>query len=271
MKILILGSNGMLGQMVYKYFSSKYDVEVYNKRFTIENRRVFLEEIKGFGDCIIINCIGRIKQKSSNIFDLYFVNSILPFDLANGINEGQTLIQPSTDCVYSGTNNSFYNSSNIPDAIDDYGWSKALGEKAILNKDNCYLIRVSIIGSDNTASPKGLLGWFLSNNDNEIIQGYTDHWWNGITTLEWCKKVELLVFKDENRENSGRILQLATIEKHSKFELINYFQTTYNTKFIIQPYSSGMYTNRCLTPNYPSGHIIDQLKELKKIDNVSKP
>jgi dTDP-4-dehydrorhamnose reductase len=268
MKILILGSNGMLGQMAYKYFSSKYNVEVYNKRFSIENRHAFLEDIRGFGDCVIINCIGRIKQKLSNVFDLYFVNSILPFDLANGINEGQTLIQPSTDCVYSGTTSSFYSSSTLPDAIDDYGWSKVLGEKPILNKNNCYLIRVSIIGSDNTESPKGLLGWFLSNNDNDIIQGYTDHWWNGITTLEWCKKVESLVFMDKNAKNSGKILQLGTNEKQSKFELINYFQTIYNTKFIIQPYLSGIFTNRCLIPDYPSEHIFDQLKELKEFDNV---
>ena len=167
MKVLILGSNGMLGQMAYKYFSSKYDVSVYNKRFTTENRHIFLEEIRKFGDCIIINCIANINKESSNILDLYFVNSILPFDLANGIKEGQILIQPSTDCVYSGVNTSFYASSQTPNSIDDYCWSKVLGEQAILNKNNCYVIRVSIIGPDDSVLPRGLLGWFLS---KKIIQ-----------------------------------------------------------------------------------------------------
>ncbi len=264
MKILILGSKGMLGQMAYGFFSAHYETLIFDKKYSLLNRNEFVNEIKEFGDCIIINCIGRIKQKFTNAMELYQTNSILPFDLINGIGKGQILVQPSSDCVFSGNSLSHYLSGQRPDAIDDYGWSKALGEEALLERSNCYIIRVSIIGPDNSNNPKGLLSWFLSSGDENELNGFTDHWWNGITTLEWCKKVESIIMADQERERTGKIIQLGTEEKYNKYELLNYFQKVFESKYLIRPTSSGNYTNRCLLPDFSSTNIISQLIELKE-------
>jgi len=263
MKILILGSNGMLGQMVFNYFSSRHKVYVLNKRYDLLNRNEFIDEVQKYNNCIIINCIGKIKQKTSNPIELYITNTLLPFDLANSLGERTILVQPSTDCVYSGTTTKYYSSDQRPNAVDDYGWSKTLGEEALLEKKNCYIVRVSIIGPDKSSTPKGLLGWFLSNSSESEIKGFTDHWWNGITTLEWCKKVESLIFNDSERIYTGKIIQLGTKEKYTKYELLLIFKEIYNTNQKIIPYSSGKYTNRCLSPNFPSNDIKSQLTELK--------
>ena len=81
----------------------------------------------------MINCVGIIKQKKAKI-DVYATNSFFP----NQLNYLSTefnfkLIQISTDCVFSGSKG-FYTENDIPDATDDYGISKSLGE--IYNNNN---------------------------------------------------------------------------------------------------------------------------------------
>ena len=68
--ILVLGHKGMLGQMVCKYFTSVgFYVVVNPHRFTEETRSDFLAFNKQYPDAVIINAIGRIKQKrATNIF-----------------------------------------------------------------------------------------------------------------------------------------------------------------------------------------------------------
>ena len=62
-KILVLGHRGMLGNAVYKYFSSLSDYEVLTMvaRFGEEG---FEKKIKDSSPDYIINCIGIIPQKN---------------------------------------------------------------------------------------------------------------------------------------------------------------------------------------------------------------
>jgi dTDP-4-dehydrorhamnose reductase len=46
------------------------------------------------------------------------------------------------------------------------------------------MIRVSIIGHE-LSSNYSLLDWFL--NSDGTVNGYDDHYWNGVTTLAWAK------------------------------------------------------------------------------------
>jgi dTDP-4-dehydrorhamnose reductase len=262
-KIIVLGPNGMLGQMVCSYFTNNgFDVIKFEDRFEYENHNLFIEKLNNFPDSIIINCIGKIKQKSDNSNELLFCNSILPLELNNNLKESHILIQPSTDCVFNGLNKVFYNLNDKKDAIDVYGWSKSLGESAIRNRKNSLVIRVSIIGIDQF-SDKGLLSWFLNNIDGDIITGFVDHYWNGITTLEWCKILHTILL-DTNylKKFKSNLLQLGTNNSISKYELLNIFQKIFLTNYQIKPYSTN-FLNRCLLPSLTSENIEIQLKELK--------
>jgi dTDP-4-dehydrorhamnose reductase len=88
--------------LAVKYFNSVgFKVVEINEKYSPENRSVFFDRLSSAGSGIVINCIGRIKQKSEFFDDLMLANSILPLDLYDNLAEDQFLIHPSTDCVFS--------------------------------------------------------------------------------------------------------------------------------------------------------------------------
>jgi dTDP-4-dehydrorhamnose reductase len=262
-KIIILGSKGMLGQMVFSYFNKmSFNVVKYDKYFEDSNFEKYVNELNSFEDSIVINCIGRIKQKSINSHELLWSNTILPIALLRSLKSTHLLIHPSTDCVFSGKITNTYDIDHVHDANDVYGWSKSLGESAIKNLHNSIILRVSIIGPDKNSN-KGLLSWFLNNQKGSILNGFSDHFWNGITTLEWCKQLKNIV-EDSNLLKDcieKKIIQLGTKTRYSKLEMLKIFNNIYEKNFIINDVKSN-YTNRCLNPMIISKSLELQMKDL---------
>ncbi len=267
-KVIVLGHKGMLGRMVMKYFTSKnYHLHTLKHRFDKENKWCFIDEIRKFPDAVVINCIGKIKQKTQNLDDLLWANAILPLELNNHLLPNQTLVHPSTDCVFDGNIRSAYHIIMESNARDDYGWSKRLGEIALMNRKNTIIFRVSIIGPEIIATPKGLLGWFLSQPQQSKLKGFTNHFWNGITTLEWCKQVERYLLTTPGFSKESKILQIGTKESLSKYELLNLFQKIFDTKHSIEAFETEKRINRKLAPQIICPPIEQQLQELKTFMN----
>ena len=108
-KILVIGSKGMLGKQVYKYFQNKnYSVFKIDKKINYRNVDAFIQEINLKKKTIIINCIGKIRQKEKNPEKIIFINSIFPYKLTNLLNKKHLLVHPSTDCVFSGKKSGYY-------------------------------------------------------------------------------------------------------------------------------------------------------------------
>src|SRR5262249_25665737 len=125
------------------------------------------------------------KQRSVDPRPLLELNAAFPVLLRLALPSDVVIVHPSTDCVFSGRNGP-YDVDAPPDATDPYGLSKALAE-SIAKYPNTVVIRTSIIGVEPEGRAFGLLGWFLSQPDGATVTGFTDHRWNGITTLEWCR------------------------------------------------------------------------------------
>lgn len=266
-RIIVLGSRGMLGQMVYKYFTkSGYNVSEFNKRFDVDSIASYMTELNYFEDSIIINCIGLIKQKSNSDHDLLFINSIFPLELCRSLKPGHFLVHPSTDCVFGGNEFFKYELNFQHNAEDIYGISKSLGESAIINRPNSIIIRVSIIGPDSNSN-KGLLGWFLSQPSRSILNGYTNHFWNGITTLEWCIKVEEILRNNLNYKNISKIFQLGTKEVYTKFDMLIIFQNVFKTDYIINEFSDSLKIDRTLSVVNYSKSLPSQLFDLVQFMN----
>ncbi len=262
-ELIILGHKGMLGQTVLKYFDSKVkNIITFDERFNFETAKIFAENLLKYPDAVIINCIGKINQKTNNPEELYVANSFLPLVLAETLNESQLLIHPGTDCIFSGKKGKPYKKTDKPDAKDTYGWSKTLGEKALTNRKNTIIVRVSIIGLDNTENPKGLLGWFLSNPGGTEINGFTNHLWNGITTLEWSKQAESLI-KNHRLNSACKLVQLGTEEHFSKYEMLMLFQDVFKTNFKIRKFETKESVDKRLIPDIVSKKLRDQLAEMK--------
>ena len=271
-KIIVLGSNGMLGQMVKLFFmEKKFEVVCYDDRFRDDNFHEYLEFLNSQESSIIINCVGRIKQKYDDSMSLLFANVILPLELARSLKKDHFLVHPSTDCVFDGLSDAKYLKSDFHNAEDVYGWSKSLGEKAILSRPNSLIFRVSIIGPDSNSS-SGLLSWFLNLSANEIINGYDNHFWNGITTLEWCEQLLNLIIKTKNFDKyESEVVQLGTEKIYSKYEMLCIFQKVFNTNYIIEKFSNSEAINRTLVSDKKIIELEEQMIKLKNfIDGLEK-
>lgn len=224
-KVLILGSSGMLGHVVYLFLKSlnKYNIVdlTFRTKLTkdsvalnVRNEKYFKEFIKKENPDIIINCIGvLINGSKSDISNAIYINSFLPHFISAIAREiSSKLIHISTDCVFSGKLGG-YNENDICDAQDIYGRSKALGE--VVNNIDLTL-RTSIIGFEIKQNGEGLIDWYM--NQNESIYGYSKVFWGGVTTLELAKNIHYAI----DRDLKG-LIHVTNQESISKYDLINLF------------------------------------------------
>ena len=264
-KILLFGSNGMLGNYIKKYFNEKYkiicitrkEIDVLKTNYT----ELFLLFKKHHvnSSFLIFNAVGLIPQrKPTNKKDYYKINSIFPHLLADlSVYFNCKMIQPTTDCVFNGDKKN-YDENSDHDSKTDYGISKSLGEPS-----NCCCIRVSIIGEE-FLNKKSLLEWVKSNKNNEI-NGYINHYWNGITCLEYCKIIEKIINK--NIYWNGVIHLYST--DISKYKLVKMINEIYSLNIKINKFKTEKSKNMLLKSKYNLSKILqiqniyDQLIQLK--------
>tara|TARA_B100000886_G_C20381208_1_gene474013 strand:+ start:167 stop:1024 length:858 start_codon:yes stop_codon:yes gene_type:complete len=198
--ILILGGTGMLGHVLVKELEKEINFNIHNivrenklneKSIICDviNRGELKKIIEKINPDIIVNCIGLLKKQSnSNISKAIYLNSYLPQWLLEICDSKKIkFIHISTDCVFDGINGN-YTEKSSPNANDNYGKTKALGE---FNCENHLCIRTSIIGPEINSNSKGLLSWFL--NSKGDIFGFDNVIWTGVTTLELSKGIKFSI------------------------------------------------------------------------------
>ncbi len=174
----------------------------------------------------IINCIGVIKSRiNENSFNsvkqAINVNSLLPHIIQENIDKTEIrMIQIATDCVFSGFKGK-YTENDLHDPLDVYGKSKSLGE---IDSKNCLNLRVSIVGPELNSSTS-LLEWFLNKKKNALINGYSNHLWNGISTYHFGRICEGII--TANKFISGKF-HLIPEDFVSKYTLLNLFRESYS-------------------------------------------
>lgn len=250
----------MLGNCAYKFFKQKYKVFYTNKKIDETNYKNVINKINKINPKFVLNSVGRIKQKKFNKNDIYFINSYFPIELANKLNKSICLINPSTDCVFDGNNKKGYNIKSVPDAFDDYGKSKIIAEQSQYFRENILIPRTSIIGFEVTKKKHSLLEWALT-NENKKIEGYANHYWNGITTLEWCQIINNLIQKKIKVQN--KVFQIGCKKKISKYKLLKIINEIFlNNSLEIKKLKKN-FTNRFLFPEVNADPIKKQLLDLK--------
>ena len=98
--------------------------------------------------------------------------------------------------------------------------------------------------------------WYLSRKEQSIT-GYANHFWNGITTLEWAK-VCLDIIKEREK---NKFIQLGTkpISKATLLEKLNF---NFNLKkHIDYKFSGDKVINKCLKSDYDLPNIDKQIEE----------
>lgn len=197
MKILILGSNGMAGHVITRYLKEQnYNVKTLarnNATFCVdvENDISELDNILNKENFdFVINCIGLlVKDSNDNPDKAAFVNCYLPHFIESKLKDKETkLIHLSTDCVFSGQKG-YYTENDIHDEMNFYGRSKSFGE---VNNNKDITFRMSIIGPEIKENGTGLFHWFVNSKEN-IIPGWDNAFWSGVTTLELAKCINMYI------------------------------------------------------------------------------
>lgn len=264
MKIIIFGSNGMLGTYMTKYFGGKYDILPLTRK-DIDLAKSSDKEIMDFLKQnvnevdIILNASGVIKQREFEIKDMIRVNSCFPHILSEFKKMVNCkVIHITTDCVYSGVDGS-YDENSKHDCYDEYGKTKSLGEN-----ENLTIIRTSIIGEENE-NKKSLVEWVKSQK-NKKIDGYLNHLWNGVTCLELTRFVESLILKNNFWLGVKHIYSPKTV---SKYELVSMINKVYDLN--IEIVEKNTYSNcfRNLSSNFINPIEKDLLEQIIEMKNFN--
>ena len=241
MRITVFGYTGMLGRYVYEYFWRRNYNVVGVSRVDLDIATTNEKELLSLGllpNDVVINCAGLIKQRE-NISDSDFmsVNAAFPILLSKVCETvGCHLIHITTDCVFSGRTG-FYTEISLHDATDVYGQSKSLGEPV-----NATTIRTSIIGEECGQS-RSLLEWIKSNKGN-LVTGYTNHFWNGITCLQFAKVCEYIINNNLFWKGVKHVVSPTAV---SKFELVKMISDIYDLNITVNPFETSMKCNRTLS------------------------
>ncbi len=249
MKVLILGSNGMLGHKLYQVLTKKYNVigtirgnydsidkyGFFSKPDIIPNvdaqRIPTVEEVfnKKKPD-VVINCIGVIKsfREAQDRLINVWINALFPhqlYQICKG--HGARLIHISTDCVFSGKKG-IYREDDPSDAEDIYGKTKYLGE---LTSEGALTIRTSLVGRE-LSTTNNLVEWFLTNRGGKV-NGFTNAIFSGFPTICFAQIMDEIISKEQNLSGVYHVSSAPV----SKYKLLTLIRDSMRLDINIDKYS----------------------------------
>ncbi len=255
-KIAILGSTGMLGHALGKYFDKNDKYETYlsyrDLRYAYGKRQFYLDALNFNSSVInflsqfdyVINCIGAIKQHSFALQEYEDLNSTFPTMLAEGLRKQQSsrakFIHISTDCVFDGTIGN-YTENSIPNASNHYGKSKINGEPYY----DCMVIRTSFIGHE-LHTKVSLLEWAKS-QAGKTVNGYSNHYWNGVTTDYFAKCCDDII---QNNLYTIGLRHVFNPTPVSKEQMLHEINDKFSLGLTINPVKTSTSVNRTLSTVY---------------------
>ena len=247
MKILVLGSSGMLGHIVTLYLRQiGHNVTDISRRNKINADTILLDVLteSGLSENMlatfdaIINCTALLVKPSENDkCRAIMLNSWFPHKLEEKTQNTETkVIQVSTDGVFSGCN-APYIESDSTDSLTFYGKTKILGE---LNNTKDLTIRASFVGPDMNVGGTGLFHWFAMQKGN--VNGYDSIMFNAVTSLEYVKFVAFAL-----DENISGIYHLRASETISKSRFLHMAKETFGIEGVSINNTTDIYTDHTLS------------------------
>jgi len=250
MKILILGGSGMVGHRLWINLSREHETwvtvrgstspfpdipEYPQKKYVRLNvdAQSFDEVTRALASIqpdLVINCIGLVKQNVVLAKDPLLsiqINALLPHRISMICRVARIrMIHISTDCVFSGKKG-MYKEGEQSDAEDLYGRTKFLGE---VSYPHTITLRTSVIGRE-FKTKLGLVEWFLSHKEGDLVKGFRKAIYSGFTTDELSRIIQNLVIP--NRELSG--LYQVSSNPISKYEILKLINEVFSRKLEIIP------------------------------------
>lgn len=155
MKVLVTGVKGQLGYDVMKVLKSRNidclgaDIE----EFDITNATQTREFIKAYGPDVVVHCSAfTAVDRAEEVMDVcHAVNALGPRNIAEVCKElDAKMIFISTDYVFPGTGEEFYEVNDPTGPLGQYGATKLEGEKAVQELlEKYFIVRISWVFGKN--------------------------------------------------------------------------------------------------------------------------
>jgi dTDP-4-dehydrorhamnose reductase len=274
MKVVVLGASGMLGSMVVDWLGRDGELRVIATLSSPAGRQFFegaypaadwrvlnldldrspasLRQLLA-GAAWVVNCIGVIKpfiheDIPAEIERAIRINALFPHALARAAADCEVqVLQIATDCVYSGAQGG-YLENRAHDAPDVYGKTKSLGEAAW---PHVHHLRASILGPEPLRHVS-LLDWFLQRPHRASITGYTNHRWNGVTTLHFARLCHGAIREGLGLTHMQHVVPSGTVTKE---DLMHRFAVIFNREDVeIIPAAATVAADRTLATLDPAAN-----------------
>ena len=270
MKILITGSNGMLGSVLASQLSINYKVfgidiqpaslensSLIYHQCDITNKNILQKIIDDINPTIIINCAAftNVDGCETDIETARAVNVggiANLIDILNGSNFH--LIQISTDYVFDGTSGP-YSEFDKTNPINNYGKLKLEAELELIQSNvNWTIVRTNVLFSDNLSEPASFVSWVYQNLiKNEKINVVNDQFGNPTYVHDLAYAIEKIIEQDAHG-----IYHYAGKDYINRFEfalqiadtfgldnrLINKTTTRSLKQIAARPYKAGLKTDK---------------------------
>ena len=224
-------------------------------RFSVDNAGSYFRQLTDFAVDWCVNCAGARPAPGVAASELWVVNALLP-QCCNVLLPAEVgVVQASTDGVFR-PDQAGRRREEAPDATDAYGWSKRLAELGV-GGPRRHVIRCSIIGPER-GTPRSLLGRVLG--QETTLSGYTNHWWNGITTLEWALLCQDII---SGEKTAPALIQPGFWPAITKHDLLRLILDTYERPTKLVPAVAPSPVARTLVPDPQVRSIGEQLVDLK--------
>lgn len=232
-RILVLGANGMLGSMLTEVLAGYPELDVVGSLRSgqdgcpaFEVGQDSLEQLLSSVGCDwVLNAIGVLdrhidESDPASVLSAITVNAEFPNRLAVAARGAQRVINFATDGVFSGRQGP-YDERDAQDAVGVYARTKGLGEATA---DHVVNLRCSIIGPEDDPAVS-LLGWAISQPQGATIKGFTNHQWNGLTTLHLAKLCAAVILAEDM--SLPPTLHLVPFDSVSKAQLLTHSVESY--------------------------------------------
>lgn len=239
MKILIVGGTGMLGHRLWMDLSATYDVwgtvrgsadslpalrGIMRSSICEQVDALHFETVKRVVERVqpdvVINCVGLIKQRETAKEPVLAIdlNARFPHLLAALCQRHHArFIHISTDCVFSGQKG-MYQETDLADARDLYGRTKALGEVDYMEQG--LTIRTSLIGRE-LHTRYSLLEWFLAQTGT--VKGFQKAIFSGFPTGAVSRLMQDVILPRPDLHG----LYHVSAEPINKYDLLMLFKQAY--------------------------------------------
>ncbi len=272
-KVLITGSNGLLGQALVKLYLDKGEFQVHGcgrgpNKLNLENFSYHSLDLtdwdalkavlnQGPFDAIINTAaMTNVDQCESEHEACRAINVGVPEFIVNNIPESTHFIHISTDFVFDGTAGP-YSENDVPNPLSFYAKSKYDSEQAVLKSDHkkSTIGRTMIVyGTGEDLSRNNIVMWaigeLLSGNELNIVN-------DQYRSPSWANDLAMACFLIHQKGKLG-LYHLSGSETFSMFELVqNIAEYLGVDKALINPITSDA-LNRPAPRPMVTGFVIDK-------------